>query len=32
MSSDPRGFALEEEDMEHWAYEYAYKVTSRSTR
>ena len=25
MSSDPHGFALEEEDMEHWAYEYAYK-------
>ena len=25
MSSDPQGFALEEEDMEHWAYEYAYK-------
>ena len=22
---DPEGFALEEEDMEHWAYEYAYK-------
>jgi len=25
MSSDPEGFALEEQDMEHWAYEYAYK-------
>jgi len=25
MGSDPEGFALEEEDMEHWAYEYAYK-------
>ena len=25
MSSDPEGFALEEEDMEYWAYEYAYK-------
>ena len=22
---DPEGFALEEEDMEYWAYEYAYK-------
>lgn len=25
MGSDPEGFALEEQDMEHWAYEYAYK-------
>jgi Enoyl-CoA hydratase/isomerase len=25
MSSDPSGFALEEADMEYWAYEYAYK-------
>jgi len=25
MSSDPAGFALEEADMEYWAYEYAYK-------
>ena len=25
MDSDPDGFALEEEDMEYWAYEYAYK-------
>jgi enoyl-CoA hydratase/carnithine racemase len=25
MRSDPEGFALEEQDMEHWAYEYAYK-------
>lgn len=25
MDADPEGFALEEEDMEHWAYEYAYK-------
>jgi len=25
MSSDPEGFALEEADMEYWAYEYAYK-------
>ena len=25
MTSDPDGFALEEADMEHWAYEYAYK-------
>ena len=25
MDSDPNGFALEEEDMEYWAYEYAYK-------
>ena len=22
---DPEGFKLEEEDLEHWAYEYAYK-------
>jgi enoyl-CoA hydratase/carnithine racemase len=25
MESDPDGFALEDEDMEYWAYEYAYK-------
>jgi enoyl-CoA hydratase/carnithine racemase len=25
MASDPKGFELEDEDMEHWAYEYAYK-------
>jgi len=25
MASDPEGFALEEADMEYWAYEYAYK-------
>src|ERR1700739_4101962 len=25
MRSDPEGFALEEADMEYWAYEYAYK-------
>jgi enoyl-CoA hydratase/carnithine racemase len=25
MDSDPEGFALEEADMEYWAYEYAYK-------
>ena len=25
MGSDPEGFALEEADMEYWAYEYAYK-------
>lgn len=25
MDSDPTGFALEEEDMDYWAYEYAYK-------
>ena len=25
MDSDPGGFALEDEDMEYWAYEYAYK-------
>ena len=25
MLSDPEGFALEEEDLEYWAYEYAYK-------
>lgn len=25
MDSDPEGFALEEADMPHWAYEYAYK-------
>ncbi|HEX8977469.1 MAG TPA: enoyl-CoA hydratase/isomerase family protein [Solirubrobacteraceae bacterium] len=25
MTSDPKGFALEDEDMEYWAYEYAYK-------
>jgi enoyl-CoA hydratase/carnithine racemase len=25
MDADPEGFALEDEDMEYWAYEYAYK-------
>ncbi len=25
MDSDPEGFALEDEDMAYWAYEYAYK-------
>src|ERR1700751_6035343 len=25
MGSDPEGFALEEADMDYWAYEYAYK-------
>ncbi|MCW2752274.1 MAG: Enoyl-CoA hydratase/isomerase [Aeromicrobium sp.] len=25
MDSDPEGFRLEEEDLPHWAYEYAYK-------
>ncbi|MFF8958123.1 enoyl-CoA hydratase/isomerase family protein [Streptomyces sp. NPDC014894] len=25
MDADPEGFALEDEDMPHWAYEYAYK-------
>ena len=25
MDSDPEGFQLEDEDMEFWAYEYAYK-------
>jgi len=25
MDSDPEGFALEEADLEYWAYEYAYK-------
>jgi enoyl-CoA hydratase/carnithine racemase len=25
MDSDPEGFRLEEEDLEYWAYEYAYK-------
>jgi enoyl-CoA hydratase/carnithine racemase len=25
MDSDPDGFALEDEDLEYWAYEYAYK-------
>jgi enoyl-CoA hydratase/carnithine racemase len=25
MDSDPEGFALEEVDMDYWAYEYAYK-------
>lgn len=25
MDADPDGFALEEEDMPYWAYEYAYK-------
>jgi enoyl-CoA hydratase/carnithine racemase len=25
MRSDPEGFAIEEEDLDYWAYEYAYK-------
>ena len=25
MDADPEGFALEQEDLRHWAYEYAYK-------
>ena len=25
MDADPDGFALEQEDLNHWAYEYAYK-------
>lgn len=25
MDSDPKGFELEEQDLEYWAYEYAYK-------
>jgi len=25
MDADPEGFRLEEEDLQHWAYEYAYK-------
>lgn len=25
MAIDPNGFALEREDLQHWAYEYAYK-------
>jgi len=25
MDADPEGFKLEEEDLAHWAYEYAYK-------
>ncbi|MCL2714807.1 MAG: enoyl-CoA hydratase/isomerase family protein [Alphaproteobacteria bacterium] len=25
MDADPQGFALEQEDLAHWAYEYAYK-------
>ena len=25
MGSDPAGFELEEDDLEYWAYEYAYK-------
>lgn len=25
MRIDPEGFALEKEDLQHWAYEYAYK-------
>jgi enoyl-CoA hydratase/carnithine racemase len=25
MDSDPHGFELEEQQLEHWAYEYAYK-------
>ena len=29
-SVDPEGFALEEEDLEHWAYEYAFKDGRRN--
>ena len=25
MDADPEGFRLEQEDLQHWAYEYAYK-------
>lgn len=25
MNADPEGFKLEEQDLQHWAYEYAYK-------
>jgi len=25
MTADPEGFELEKEDLQHWAYEYAYK-------
>jgi enoyl-CoA hydratase/carnithine racemase len=25
MRSDPEGFAIEQENLDHWAYEYAYK-------
>ena len=25
MDADPEGFKLEQEDLQHWAYEYAYK-------
>jgi enoyl-CoA hydratase/carnithine racemase len=25
MEADPEGFKLEQEDLQHWAYEYAYK-------
>lgn len=25
MDADPKGFELEQEDLQHWAYEYAYK-------
>lgn len=25
MEADPEGFQLEQEDLQHWAYEYAYK-------
>jgi hypothetical protein len=25
MGSDPQGFEIEENDLEYWAYEYAYK-------
>ncbi len=25
MDVDPEGFELEQEDLQHWAYEYAYK-------
>jgi len=25
MDADPEGFKLEQEDLDYWAYEYAYK-------
>lgn len=25
MDADPEGFKLEQDDLAHWAYEYAYK-------
>ncbi len=25
MDADPEGFKLEQENLQHWAYEYAYK-------